>query len=80
MGIFTIILVLQCNLNGKFHDFVKPFRLKSFTESPFILIVLFQIHCGCVEKQNDKNCVTVQIFLKLTVYRVVSAPYQRWHR
>ena len=26
-----------------------------------ILIVLFEIHCGDVDRQNDINCVTVKI-------------------
>ena len=32
------------------------------------MIILFQIHCGDVQSQNDENCVTVLIYMDLTVH------------
>ena len=33
-----------------------------------MLMALFQIHCGVVQSQNYKNCVTIQILMYMTVY------------
>ena len=33
-----------------------------------ILMVSFQVHCGGVQCRNGENCVSVQIFMDLTVY------------
>lgn len=52
-----------------FFFLVKAVYLKlKVYDSNHILLASFHIHSGGVERPNDKNCVTVQIIMDMTVH------------
>lgn len=74
-------MFIKCiQMAGKVNIFDQIFRVKLSLYFKEMLIIVFQIFCGGIQSQMDKNCVTVHILMELIISYILSMAFTALNR